>query len=231
MPAQNSDHIEARIDKTQQNSKCRLCGDRDETTNHKISESSKLAQKEYKARHEWVGKEIHWEMCNTFKFDHANKWGMHNPAPVLENDTQTPMGLWYTNGSSNLGQKTRPYNNQQKENKIFKIVDFSTPADHRIKLKVCEKRNKYLDLARELKKLWNMKVTIIPIVIVAFDTVTKGLLKSLGYLEVGGRVGTIQTIALLKTARILRRVLETWGDSLSLNIQRKTISLHRCEKL
>ena len=39
-------HIQARIDKTQQNSKCRLCGDRDETINHIISECSKLAQQE-----------------------------------------------------------------------------------------------------------------------------------------------------------------------------------------
>ena len=55
--------------------------------------------------------------------------------------------------------------------KICKIVDFAVPADHRIKLKECEKRDKYLDLARELKKLWNMKVTIIPIVIGVFGTV------------------------------------------------------------
>ena len=50
MAAQNSairtNHIKAKIDKTQQNSKCRLCGDRDETINHIISECSKLAQKE-----------------------------------------------------------------------------------------------------------------------------------------------------------------------------------------
>ena len=63
MAVQNSairtNHIKARIDKTQQNSKCRLCGDRDETINHIISECSKL----------------------------ANKWYMHNTAPVLENDT------------------------------------------------------------------------------------------------------------------------------------------------
>ena len=44
-------------------------------------------------------------------------------------------------------------------------------------MKECEKKDKYLDLARELKKLWNMKVTIISIVIGAFGTVTKGLLK------------------------------------------------------
>ena len=54
-----------------------------------------------------------------------------------------------------------------------------------------------------------MKVAIIPIVIGAFGTVTKGLLKGLEDLEVGDRVETIQTTALLKTARILRRVLKT----------------------
>ena len=52
-------------------------------------------------------------------------------------------------------------------------------------------------------------MTIIPIVIGAFGTVTKGLLKGLEDLEVGGRVKTVQTTTLLRTARILRRVLET----------------------
>ena len=79
-----TNHIKARIDKTQENSKCRLCSDRDETINHILSE---LAQREYKARHDWVGKVIHWEMYKKFKFDHTNKWYMHNPAPVLENAT------------------------------------------------------------------------------------------------------------------------------------------------
>ena len=47
---------------------------------------------------------------------------------------------------------------------------------------------------------------IIPIVIGAFGTATKGLLKGLEDLEVGGRVETIQTTALLKSARILGNV-------------------------
>ena len=54
-----------------------------------------------------------------------------------------------------------------------------------------------------------MQVTIIPIVIGAFGTVTKGLLKGLEELEVVERVETIQNTPLLRTARILRRVLET----------------------
>ena len=104
------------------------------------------------------------------------------------------------------------------------IVDFAVSPDHRINLKECEKKNKYFNLAIELKKLWNMRVTIVPIVIGAFGTITKGLLKGLEDLEVGGRVETIQITALLRTVRILRRILETWGDLLSLK-------LHWCEKL
>ena len=52
-----------------------------------------------------------------------------------------------------------------------------------------------------------MKVTIIPIVIGTFGTVTKGLLKGLKDLEVVGRVETIQNTTLLRTARILK---ESW---------------------
>ena len=39
-----TNHIKARIDKTQQNTRYRLCNDRDETINHIISEFSKYAQ-------------------------------------------------------------------------------------------------------------------------------------------------------------------------------------------
>ena len=76
---------------------------------------------------------------------------------------------------ANFGQKTRAYDNQQKKREFAKLWTLL----YKIKLKECEKKDKYLDLARELKKLWNMKVTIILIVIGAFGTVTKGLLKGL----------------------------------------------------
>ena len=60
-----------------------------------------------------------------------------------------------------------------------------------------------------------MKVMIVPIVSGAFGTVNKRLLKSLGDLEVGGQVETIQKTSLVKTAR---RVLETWGYLLFLKL-------------
>ena len=77
-------------------------------------------------------------------------------------------------------------------------------------MKENEKIDKYLDLARELKKkLWNMRVKGIPIVVGALGTVPKNLEKRLENREIRGRIETIQTTALLQLARILRRGLET----------------------
>ena len=118
--------------------------------------------------------------------------------------------------------------NKKKDN--LQNCRLCCPTDHRINLKECEKKDKYLNLARELKKLWNMKVTIVPIVIGVLSTITKGLLKGLEDLEIDGRVETIKMTVLLRTARILR-VSETWEDLVSLKLQWKTISQYWCEKL
>ena len=70
------------------------------------------------------------------------------------------------------------------------------------------KRNidKSLDLARELKKLWNMKVIVIPIVDIVLGTAPKGLGDKLRELEIIGRNRFIQNTALLKSARFLIKI-------------------------
>ena len=52
-----------------------------------ISICSKLVQNEYKTRHDWVDKVVHWELCKSLNTDHTKKWYMHNPEYVLENET------------------------------------------------------------------------------------------------------------------------------------------------
>ena len=95
-------------------------------------------------------------------------------------------------------------------------MDFAVPYDRKIKLKECEKKDKSLNFARKLQKQWNIKVTIIPIVIGAFGTVTKGLLKGLEDLEIRGRVETIKAIYIFeigqnteKSPGDLRRLADT----------------------
>ena len=140
---------------------------------------------------------------------------MHNTASVLENYTHKL--LWdFEIQIDQLISVRRPgliiINQNMK--RICKIVDFAVPADHRIKLKDCEKRISTSTFLRNRKKYG----TCIPFEIGAFSSVTKRLLKGLEDLEAGRQVKTIQTIALLGMARILRRVLETCGDLLSPNL-------------
>ena len=78
--------MEVRREKTKQNSKYMWCGDRDETINHMISKCHKLPEEQYKTRRDGVGKVIHRELCKRLKFDHTNKWYMHKPESVLENE-------------------------------------------------------------------------------------------------------------------------------------------------
>ena len=134
---------------------------------------------------------------------------MHNPAPVREKNTHKLLWNFDIHTDYLNTARTPDLIIINKKKGTYKIIDFAVPADHRIKLKEYEKKDKYLDLGRALQKLWYMQVIIIPIAIGVFGTVTKGLPKGLEDLEVGGRVVTIQTTTLLRTARILRRVLGT----------------------
>ena len=99
---------------------------------------------------------------------------MHNPAPALENDTRKLLWDFDIDTDHVISARRPDLIIITKIKRICKIVDFPVPANHRIKLKECKKKDKYHDLARELKKLWNMKVTIVPIVTGAFGTITKG---------------------------------------------------------
>ena len=75
-----TNYIKAKIDNTQQNSKCGLFRNEHET-NNKISERSKLMEKEYKSTYDWVEKVIQCELCNKVKFDHITISYMLNPEP------------------------------------------------------------------------------------------------------------------------------------------------------
>ena len=91
----NNNNINSNIDnnKTQQNSRCKFCGDRDETIIYIISKFRKLAREEYKTRYNFESTVIQLELYKEFQFDQMNKWYMHNTIPVLQNDTHKCLGI------------------------------------------------------------------------------------------------------------------------------------------
>ena len=117
-----------------------------------------------------MGKVIHWELCKKKNLTIRVMRAQPRIRP-RKCDAQTSLWVW------DLGQTTRTSDSQQKIYITGQIVDFALLTDDRVKIKENEKRDKYLNLARERKKnnkkLWNMKMTMIPIVFCALGTIPK----------------------------------------------------------
>ena len=67
--------------------------------------------------------------------------------------------------------------------RTYPIMKFVHPADHRVKIIKSENKNKYLDLAGELRKLWSMEVKALRIIIGTLGTLPKDFEKGMGKLE------------------------------------------------
>ena len=98
----------------------------------------------------------------------------------------------------------------EKEEKVCKIIDIAIPGDSRVAEKEREKVEKYLDLKREIARIWFMKkVRVIPVVVGALGTIAKNLDKRIEKIRIKIKAERIQKTAILGTARILKKVLET----------------------
>ena len=89
-----------------------------------------------------------------------------------------------------------------------KIIDFTVPGDSRIEEKGKENIEKYQDLRRELQKIYNVRVKIIPLVVGSLGAIPKQFGNRLKEIGITAEIGQVQKIILLGTARILRKVLK-----------------------
>ena len=200
--------IKAKIDRSQEDSKCRMCKKSEETVAHIVSGCSKLAQHDYKRRHDWVGKRIHWEVCKRYGIKVTAKWYEHKPEAVVENDQCKVLWDFLVQTDHVIGARRPDMIVINKEKKTCQIIDFAIPLDSNVNVKEMEKIGKYQDLARELKRIWNLKTQIIPVVIGALGTIPKTLVQWLECIGIGPKMCDLQKSVILNSARILRKVLE-----------------------
>ncbi|WP_411028253.1 hypothetical protein, partial [Salmonella sp. s60131] len=76
----------ARIEKSAEYPTCRLCKEADETINHILSCCKKIAQTDYKQRHNVVAQMVHWNLCQNYHLPVAKNWWDHKPEKVIENE-------------------------------------------------------------------------------------------------------------------------------------------------
>ena len=155
---------------------------------------------------------VHWKLARKCNFEAGDKWYEHEPESVLENEDYKI--LWdFSIQTDHVIEARRPdLVVVDKKERSCKIIDIAVPGDSRIEEKEKDKikyqKEKYQDLGRELQKIWNVKVKIIPLVVGSLGAIPKQFGNRLK--QIGIAVGTaqVQKTVLLGTARILRKVLE-----------------------
>ena len=112
-----------------------------------MSGCSKLAQQEYKRRHDNVARVVHWNLLGKCGFSRVDKWFEHQPETVLENNL-----LWdYSIQTDHQISARRPdlvVINKQEQ--TCQVIDIPVPEYTAVKAKKEEKLEKYQDLAREI---------------------------------------------------------------------------------
>ena len=154
------------IDHTVESPLCRMCVSRVETVAHVVNECSKLAQTEYKGRHDNVARYIRWQLGGKCELERANNWYEQKPEGVVE--SKNFKILWdFTIQCDWKIEARRPdiIFVDKKEREIV-IIHVAIPCDDRVKDKELEKLEKYQLLKDEIAKLWRMrKVIVVPVVI------------------------------------------------------------------
>ena len=91
---------------------------------------------------------------------------------------------------------------------IIIIIDVAIPADRNVVQKEAEKKLKYKSLCIEIQRIWNLKCTIIPVIIGATGIVTRSFRKNLEAVPGKHSIDSLQKTAVLGTSHIIRKVLQ-----------------------
>ena len=198
----------AKIDKSQKDTLCRLCKKADESIYHVFSVYSKLAQKEYKTRHDDLGKLVHWKLARKCNFEAGDKWYEHDSENVLEREDYKILWDFSILTDHFIEAWRLDLVVVDKERRTCKISDIAVLVDSRIEEKEEEKIEKYQDLRRELQKTWSVRVKIIPLVVSSLSAIPKQFGNRLKEIDVAAEIGQVQKTVLLGIDRIFRKVLE-----------------------
>ena len=161
------------------------------------------------------------------KFHFITKWYVHKAESVPENDSHKIVRDFEIQTDHLVPTRrvdlVTVKKKKERKKRTCWLLDFAVQADHRVKIKENEKRDKYLNLAWELKNQWNMigDTNCIGALGINPKCLVSGGVEGL---KIEGRVQTIKSTTLLRSAKILRRILETWGYLPSLRLQWKAIS-------
>lgn len=196
--ALRTNYVKCKVDKSIESPLCRLCKEKGESVNHIICECKKLAQKEYKRRHDGVARFIHWELCGKYKIPRVEKWWEHQPEGVVESSGVKILWDVMIQCDHYIEYRKPDIVVVENDDRRCFIVDVAIPGDKRIVCKEEEKVEKYQELRQDMIRTWKLKkAEVVPIVVGALGAVTPNIERWLKKLKLKVRVEYLQKTALL----------------------------------
>ena len=141
-----------------------MCGDTGKVFSHIGSECSKLAQREYKKKHDNVARIVHWKLCEKLSFEKLEKWYLHNPQTVTENVNHRLVFDMNLQCDNAIVERRLDIVIDNKVKKIAIALDVTKLGEKKIIDKEREKTAKYQNLKIEIQRLLNLKkIDAIPV--------------------------------------------------------------------
>ena len=154
-------------------SKCRLCKQHEETTEHLTSECPILAKNEYLTRHDKVCAHLHYSICKALGIETTDKWHTYMSKPAHEEGDVTVLWNQAVHTDRDVTAHRPDIIIKNKKEKTFTLIDVAIPADRNVVQKEAEKKLNYKSLGVEIQRMWNLKCTIIPVIIGDTGMVTR----------------------------------------------------------
>jgi hypothetical protein len=176
----NNNNYATKILNTGTDRKCRLYQKHDETIDNTISACPVLAKEKYVKRRDRVSAQPHLNICKEIRGTTGKKhWYEHVPISVETTQGGKVTILWNQQMQTD---RTDPNNKpdiiiRDNEKGTCMLIDVAIPVDRNVIKKEAQKILKYKDLTIEIQRMWNVKTTVLPVVIGATGTISKSFRK------------------------------------------------------
>jgi len=146
--------------------------------------------------------------CKTLGIETTDKWYTHMPKPVCKEGDVTVLWNQAVHTDREVTANRSDIIIKNNKEKICTLIDVAIPADRNVAQKEAEKKLKYKSLCIEIQRMWNLKCTIVPVIIGAIGIVTRSSRKNFETVPGKHSIDSLQKTAILGTSHIIRKVLQ-----------------------
>jgi hypothetical protein len=156
-----------KILQTEKDSKCRLCHPFEETADHIMSACPILAKEQYIKRHDRVCAQLHFNICKELGVKLDSELLYEHVPETLDTSQVGKVTILYSQQVQT--DRTIPNNKadiiiRYNEKGTCMLIDVATPGDRNVIKTEAEKILKYKDLIIEIRRLWNVKTKVTPVI-------------------------------------------------------------------